>query len=324
LLASTGLRLQIIAVNDRSSDRTGALMEEVAAEAIASPHSLTVLHNRELPASWLGKPHALALAAKLATATWILITDADMCFTSRALELALRCAIEQEADHFCLVPEQVHETMGETAMLATVQAMSQWTTRLWKVADPKAKDFFGMGCFTMVRREVLDQLGGMEALKMQVTEDLALAWMAKHAGFRSRIALGPGLLSIHWMQGWIGLVGNMEKNGFTILGYKLWLGILVCLGVATQVWLPLRAISLGGWNLLAGLLTYLGVALTIHANRRINAVSPLAALLFAPAAAIVGYGFARSIALTLLRDGVNWRGTHYPLRELKKHDFRCQ
>lgn len=324
LLQSTGVRLEIIAIDDRSTDRTGALLDAVEADAPGSPHRLMVIHNRELPAGWLGKPHALALAAKQATAPWILITDGDMLFTPRALELALRCALREQADHFCLVPEQIHETIGETAMLATVQAMSQWSTRLWKVADPKSKDFFGMGCFTMVRREVLDRLGGMEALKMQVTEDLALAWMAKHAGFRSRIALGPGLLSIHWMHGWTGLVGNMEKNGFTILGYRLWLGILVCLGAATQVWLPLRAISLGGWNLLAGLLTYLGIALTIHANRRINAVSPFAAALFAPTAAIVGFGFARSIALTILRDGVQWRGSHYPLRELRKYDFRCQ
>jgi hypothetical protein len=324
LLASTGLRLEIVAIDDRSTDRTGTRMDEVAAESAPSPHTFTVLHNHELPAGWLGKPHALALAAKQTTAPWILMTDADMHFTPRALELALRCALREEADHFCLVPEQTHETIGETAMLATVQAMSQWTTRLWKVADPKSKDSFGMGCFTMVRRDTLERLGGMEILKMQVTEDLALGWMAKHAGFRSCIALGPGLLSIHWMQGWTGLVGNMEKNGFTIFGYRLWLGILACLGVAAQVWLPLQAISLGGWNLLAGLLTYLGVALTIHANRRINAVSPWAALLFAPTAAIVGFGFARSIALTILRDGVHWRGTHYPLRELRKHDFRCR
>jgi len=324
LLQSTGIRLEIIAINDRSTDRTGTLMDEVEAEAPGSPHRLMVIHNHELPAGWLGKPHALTLAAKQAAAPWILITDADMLFTPRALELALRCAIEQQADHFCLVPSQIHETIGENAMLATIQAMSQWTTRLWKVADPKAKDFFGMGCFSMVRRDVLDQLGGMESLKMQVTEDLALAWMAKQAGFRSRIALGPGLLSIYWIQGWTGLVVNMEKNGFTILGYCLWLGILVVLGAATQVWLPLRAISLGGWNLAAGLLTYLGIALTIHANRRVNGVSPLYALLFAPAAAIVGYGFLRSISLTIGRDGINWRGTRYPLSELRKHDFRCQ
>jgi glycosyltransferase involved in cell wall biosynthesis len=323
LLASTGLRLEIVAVDDRSTDRTGTRMDEVAAESASGPHTLTVLHNRELPAGWLGKPHALALAARQTTAPWILMTDGDMHFTPRALELALRCALREEADHFSLIPSQIHLGMGEAAVQATVQAMAQWTTRLWKVGDSKARDSFGMGCFTMVRRDVLERLGGIEALRMQVTEDLALGWMVKHAGLRSGVALGPGLLSIRWIQGWLGIVDNMEKNGFTILGYRTWLGILVCLGAATQVWLPLRAIAAGGWDLAAGLLTYLGIALTIHANRRVNGVSPLYALLFAPAAAIVGYGFLRSIVLTIARDGVSWRGTRYPLGELREQDFRC-
>jgi glycosyltransferase involved in cell wall biosynthesis len=324
LLASTGVRLQIIAINDRSTDRTGALMNEVAAEVTHSPHSLVVIHNLTLPGGWLGKPYVLSLAAKQATAPWILLTDGDMFFTPRALELSLRCAEREQADHFCLFPTLVHRGIGEMVIHATTTILAQWTLHLGKVADPRAKDSFGMGCFNMIRREALDRIGGIEALKMQVTEDLALGWMVKQAGFRTCVAVGSGLLSIDWIQGWFGIVRNCEKNGFTILGYKLWLGILVTLGAATQVWLPLRAISLGGWNLVAGLLIYLGIALMIHANRRENNLSPLAAVLFAPAAAIVGYGIARSIFLTIVRNGVRWRGVHYPLCELRKHDFRLQ
>jgi hypothetical protein len=59
-----------------------------------------------------------------------------------------------------------------------------------------------------------------------------------------------------------------------------------------------------------------------YANRRLNGVSPLVAILFAPAAAIIGFGVLRSVALTLWRNGVNWRGTHYPLSELRRNAVR--
>ena len=106
LLASTGLRLQIIAVDDRSTDRTGERMDEVAAEAAATggPHDLRVIRVSELPAGWLGKPHAMALAASNAAAPWLLFTDGDVVFHPQALDLALREALALNADHLLLVP----------------------------------------------------------------------------------------------------------------------------------------------------------------------------------------------------------------------------
>jgi hypothetical protein len=111
----------------------------------------------------------------------------------------------------------------------------------------------------------------------------------------------------------------MEKNGFAVFRYSLVLAGVMCLGLVANVVVPLEAIAAGGWALPAGLLTYLGVALIMLANRRLNGISPLAALLFAPATAIVSFGFARSVVLTLARGGVRWRGTLYPLSELRRN-----
>jgi hypothetical protein len=84
----------------------------------------------------------------------------------------------------------------------------------------------------------------------------------------------------------------------------------------------LAAIAAGGWATVAGLLTYAGIALTFHANRRLNQVPAMAAVLFAPATAIIGYGLLRSVVLTLWRNGVTWRGTFYPLSELRRNAVR--
>ncbi|MGA3047714.1 MAG: glycosyltransferase family 2 protein [Terracidiphilus sp.] len=324
LLASTGVRLEIIAVDDRSTDKTGKLMDEVSAETEAShgPHSLLVLHLTELPAGWLGKPHALAHATEHATAPWLLFTDADVAFAPRALELALRKATAEKADQFALMLTLIRHGASEAVMQGTAQALAQWSLRLWKVSDPGARDSFGAGGFNMVRTEVFQRLGGMTALRMEVVEDLSLASMVKRAGGHSIVALGPGLAKIRWIQGVFGIVGNMEKNGLAIFRYRLGVALFVCVGLAIDVVLPLAAIAAGGWTTVAGSLTYIGIALTFHANRRMNRVPAVAAVLFAPAAAIIGYGFLRSVILTLWRNGVIWRGTHYPLSELRRNAVR--
>jgi glycosyltransferase involved in cell wall biosynthesis len=324
LLASTGVRVEVIAVNDRSTDRTGELMDEVAAEAAAcgGAHSLRVMHVSELPAGWLGKPHAMAMGAQKATASWLLFTDGDVIFESRALELALRHAEAVKADHLVLAPTVVVKTQSEAAVLAATNAAAQWTIRLWKVADPRARDFIGVGGFNLIRRDVYEKLGGFEGLRMEVLDDLRLGWLVKRGGYRQRVATGPGLVSIRWLQGALGVVHLAEKNGFAAFRFRIWLSLLAGLGLAVQIVLPLLAIVAGGWALAAGLLTYSAIATTYWANRRVTEASPWLAMFFAPAVALVLYAGLRSMVLALVRDGVDWRGTRYPLDELRRNSGR--
>ena len=321
LLASTGVRLQIVAVNDRSTDATGARMDAVAAEARAAggPHRLEVIHNRELPEGWLGKPHAMNLALKRATAPWLLLTDGDVVFHPQALELSVRYAEAQQADHVVLILTLILNTTGERAMLAAMNALANWNIRLWKVADPKAKDSFGAGGFNLVRREAFERLGGFEALRMQVVEDLCLAWKIKRAGYAQRVVLGPGLARIRWLDGPLGVVQLSEKNGFAIFRYRTWLALLACVGLAVDLVLPPAALAAGGWTAVAGALTYAAIVLAYYASRRVTQVSPWLAVFFPPAAAVVLFAFLRSILLTVFRRGVKWRGTLYPLAELRRN-----
>jgi hypothetical protein len=280
------------------------------------------LRNRDLPAGWLGKPHALHLAAQRATAPWLLFTDGDVNFAPRALELALRQALASQTDHLVLVPTLMSDGWAEDAVAATMQVLAQWSTHLWKVADPRARDFLGVGGFNLLRSEVYARLGGMDALRMEVLEDMTLGWLVKHAGYRSSVVLGPGLVTIRWIQGVFGLVGNLEKNGFAVFRYSVFLTVAACVALLITVFLPLAAMAAAGWTLAAGLLTYMSVALVFHANRRMSGVSPLTAILFAPAAAILCLAFARSMILALVRRGVLWRGVLYPLSDLRRHAIR--
>lgn len=322
LLDSTGIRLQIIAVDDRSKDRTGDLMDEVAGSAGPSPHLFTVLHNRQLPPGWLGKPHALDLGVRQATAPWLLFTDGDVAFAPRALELALRYAIASNLDHLVLAPTLLRRGFAEDAMQASIQAMAQWAVRLWKVADPVARDFLGVGGFNLVRREAFDRVGGFSALQMEVLEDVSLGWLIKRAGFRSAVALGPGLVNLRWIEGYFGIVRNLEKNGFAAFRYRTWLACAGCLGLVAQALLPLAAMGADWPAAAAGVLIYLDIGLVFWANRRLNGISPAAAVLFAPSVLVLAFGFLRSLALTLAHGGVEWRGTRYPLVELRRRAIR--
>jgi GT2 family glycosyltransferase len=324
LLASTGLNLEIIAVDDRSTDCTGELIDRVAAEnrTGAGPHRLQVIHITELPAGWLGKPHALSLAAERAVAPWLLFTDGDVVFHPKAVELSLRHALAQNADHFVLALTLLFKSNAEAAVFAALPTIGQWVTRLWKVADPRAWDFYGTGGFSLVRREVYERLGGFQALRMEVIEDARFGWMVKRAGFAQRVAVGPGLVKVRWVQGVFGIVANLEKNGFAGARYRVGLTLAGFLLIAAQVVWPLVALSAGGWATAAGLLIYASIALTYVAHRRVTQVPFWLAVFFAPATAILLFALLRSMVLTLVRNGVEWRGTHYPLDELRRHAGR--
>ncbi len=320
LLASRGIRLQIIAVDDRSTDRTGAIMERVGIEASQqAAHTLQVVRVRELPHGWLGKPHALAMAAEAAQSDWILFTDGDVLFAPEALALALRNALAEQADHLVLMPHWIVASHGEAAMHGAMHALTTWTFHPWRVADPSARDFIGVGAFNLVRRSTYEALGGFAALRMEVIEDLRFGWKLKRAGYRQRFALGAGLASVRWSHGAWGVVRNLEKNLFALYRYGIGLTLLSCLGLAIQIVFPIVAIWTGGWSRIAAIVLYACVAGIYIVSRKVTRVSAMYVLVYPLAVSLFLFAMLRSMTLALLRGGVVWRGTLYPLKDLRDH-----
>jgi GT2 family glycosyltransferase len=324
LLASTGLRLQIFAVNDRSTDQTGPLIAGLVEEAAAepSPHTLELVTIAELPAGWLGKPHAMAIAARHASAPWILFTDADVLFETQALELALRTALATRADHLILIPTLILKTMFERAMLGAMQAFASWGMRLWKVADPRARDFLGVGGFNLVRRSAYECIGGFGAFSLEALDDLRLGWALKRAGFRPYVAVGPGLVRIRWLHGALAIIHLVEKNGFAVSRYRASLHLGMCAGLLALLFVPVAAFFGGRATLPAALLACLGLWMLYRAQRRMTGVAPSHAIFFLPMSVVMLYAFLRSMVLAVVRGGIRWRGTFYPLAELRRHAGR--
>ena len=312
--------LQIIAVDDRSTDGTGTLMDALA---LQHPTRLRVLSITELPPGWLGKTHAMALAARHAIAIhhpdYLLFTDADVLFLPQAIRISLAQAVATQADHFVTLPTPILKTTGEAMLLGYLQVMGLWATRPWRVSNPKAlRDAIGIGAFNLLRTPVYQQLGGFDALRMEILEDLTLAVRVKQAGLRQRVAIAPGLINLHWAPGAIGVINTMTKNLFAVFRFHASLLLLACLWLTLFCIAPVAFLALPEARTPA-ILTLASIATLYGLSSRHSRISPWYAVFFPISAALFIYSLFRSMLTTLRDGGVTWRGTFYPLADLRKN-----
>ncbi len=319
LLAQDYANIHIIAVDDRSTDGTRAIIDSLAEKY---PDTFTAIHVSELPEGWLGKTHAMALAARHAIAIYkpdyLLFTDADVFFQPDAIRRSLAHAVATQADHFVTFPTPIVKTIGEGTLLSYLGVMGLWATRPWLASDPKAiRDSIGIGAFNLLRTSAYQQLGGFDALRMEILEDLTLARQVKRAGLSQHVAVAPGMISLHWAPGAKGVVNVMAKNLFAVFHFRVELVVLAGIALATlclgpvaflflpQEWFPAILALVSIWSLY--------VLSTRHSK-----ISPWYALLFPLGATLFLYSLLHSVSITLQTGGVMWRGTFYPLAELRR------
>jgi len=314
LLALDYDSFQVVAINDRSTDRTGEIMNEVAT---ASHGRLKVVHIRELPPGWMGKAHAMWTAARQTDADWLLITDADVMFRSDCLRRAMAYAEAESADHLVVLPHVLMERPGEKMMLSFFQVLFAFGHRPWKVANPKTKDHMGVGAFNLVRRSTYEAIGTYERLRFEVVDDMKLGKVIKNAGFRQRVVFGDNLIEIRWARGARGVVNNLTKNFFAVMSFQIWRALLGCAGMAILNLMPFVGLVFapGGARVPYALATgsvfllYTGLWRQVEIHPWYFLLHPISTLLFI-------YTMLRSMFFTLWQGGVEWRGTFYPLDEL--------
>jgi glycosyltransferase involved in cell wall biosynthesis len=327
LLALDYDNYEVIAVNDRSTDSTGEILERIErttnaisqnATAKARP-TLRVVHHTELPPGWLGKTHAMWTAANHATGDWLLFTDADVLFKSDSVRRALAYAESVPADHVVLFPQMIMKRPGEYMMIAFFQTMFMFGHRPWKVADPSTDDHMGVGAFNLVRRRTYDAVGTYQALRMEVLDDMKLGKVVKKAGFAQRNVFGGDLISIRWAKGAFGIVNNLTKNFFAVLSFQWWRTVISALGLAFLNFGPFLGMFLAhGWARIPYAVALFSMfSIYIGMSWR-SAVPPYYFLLHPLSTALFIYTLLRSMILTLWNDGIVWRGTKYPLEELRK------
>jgi hypothetical protein len=323
LLALDYPRYEVVAVNDRSTDQTGAIMDRLAAEP-STQGRLRVLHVKELPPRWLGKLHAMWLGS-LRNGTgqgsdeWILFTDADCVFHPESLRRAVYYATNAGLDHLVLFPTAHMKTLGEQMLISFPQVMSIFVMRPWKIRDPKARDHVGAGAFNMVRRSAYEAIGTFEKLRMEIVEDLKLGQSIKQAGLRQDVAYGPGLVSLRWGVGAAGIIANLEKNLFAVMRFRLGLVVAACVLACFLCILPFAGLALAtGWGRAPFALVVAIIALAYTLVGRLSSGSPWLFLTCPISAVLLVFAILRSTFKTLKDGAVTWRGTKYPLEELRR------
>jgi glycosyltransferase involved in cell wall biosynthesis len=314
---------EVIAVDDRSDDDTGAILDRLQAQwrerGDASHHRLKVLHVTELPTGWLGKTHAMWQAGKQATGDWILFTDADVVFRADALRRAVVFAGRERADHVVLFPTMVMDSGGERMMMAFFQSQFVFAHRPWKVADPKSRDSMGVGAFNLIRRSVYEQIGTYQRLRLAVLDDMKLGELVKQEGYRQRCVFGRDLLKLRWVFGAMGMVRNLTKNFFAIFHYNTAFAVLAVCGILLVNLGPFAGVwPAQGWARVGFIAALATLAAIYGGMSRRSDISPFYVLLHPIGTLLFSYAVVRSVVLTLTRGGVVWRGTWYPLAELKK------
>ncbi len=331
LMAADYKGLRIVVVNDRSTDGTAAILDaykdtyvglgpQGKEERQAAVARLRVMHITELPEGWLGKTYALAVATEHSDSDYILYTDADVLFSPSILRRAMSFAEASEADHLVVLPTMQVKSRGEGIVLGFFQIMGLWASRLWRVDDPEARrDVIGVGAFNLVRRSALEEIGGWLPQRLAVVEDVTLGRRMKAAGMRQRVAFAPGLVLVHWAKGARGLLRGMTKNLFAGCGFQPVLVLGACVWIFAFCLLPIAGL---GWPpaIVPALITMLCIGATYRAMSEISWVDARYAWLYPLGALGLVFALLRSMAVVLWQGGVTWRGTKYPLRDLRRQN----
>jgi cellulose synthase/poly-beta-1,6-N-acetylglucosamine synthase-like glycosyltransferase len=325
LLAADYRPLRILAVDDRSEDATGTIMEEYAKkQEIGRSVRLDVMHITELPEGWLGKTHALMAATERIVSEggseFILYTDADVLFSPSILRRAMAFAEATEADHLVVLPTMQVKSWGEGIVLGFFQIFGLWASRPWKVEDADSRrDIVGVGAFNLVRRAALEEIGGWSPQRLAILEDITLGRRMKAARMRQRIAFAPGLVLVHWAAGARGLVRVMTKNLFSAFNFRTWmlLGagawiVVFCLG-------PVAGL-LTQWTLLPSLVVFCCIAAAYRVMGEASWIDARYGWAYPLGACAFLWAMLRSAATVLWQRGVVWRGTFYELKELRQHN----
>ncbi|HYO59607.1 glycosyltransferase family 2 protein [Archangium sp.] len=315
-LAQDYPELEVVLVDDRSTDGTSALVDRLA----AADARVKALHITHLPEGWLGKLHALHRGAEAATGDWLLFTDADVHFAPDTVRRAMALCEARSWD-FLTVLFRLRPTsfLLDTAVSTTMRLIGT-AARLHRVADPGSSASMGAGVFNLVRRDMLARTRGFEWLKLEIADDAAFGQMVKRAGGRCGVAHALGHVSVELYPSVGAMARGCEKSGFGVMGQfsntRLVLSCLLFLLFETA---PLLALA-AGWPSWLRVLGVLGTgmalatcALASHVLRR-----PLVATLAFPVGTLLFVTILlRSGWLGWWRGGIVWRGTLYPTRMLR-------
>ncbi len=313
---------ELIAIDDRSTDRTGAIMDEMAA---VDPR-LSVLHIQpnSLAPGWTGKNNALFQAVRQARGKWLLFVDSDVILEPTAASRSVTLCNAKDYDLFSVLPRLETHTPWEWILipLCSAAAASMYMISLNNV-DKTKLGAFANGQFMMMKRTAYDAIGGHETVKDRFCEDTEIARLIKENGMRSRVAMGDQVCAVRMynslsniIKGWSRIYYAARVGQMRHLLSAMWFLLTSCFPVYfVMVYGIHRALHPHG-NMLddawvsAAVIHLALITVVLAFVYKWSHTWVWNALLFPISGPMLFYVFVKAVILCITKK-VEWRGTVY-------------
>lgn len=316
---------EVILVDDVSTDGTTEIARRFA---VSFPERLRVIRVETLPPNWVGKTHALHTAFQAAKGDWVLATDADILLHPKALRAGLWVAEQRQAELVSLFAFLETGSFWEKLLLPGFGLILAAVFPMRKVNDPKSSAALACGHYVLLRRETWARLGGYEAIRTEIIDDLNTARIIKHAGHCIFLGATQDLARTRMYSSFQELWEGLRKHAFAGHRFsvsRLLLGVFALL--LTNL-LPLAGLFYSGamlagfgtgdaqsgpWGAIFGIsLAQYFLAVLIHAPVLIYCRIGFGYALLAPIGAILYTGMSLDAMIrTLLGSGVSWKLRRY-------------
>ena len=308
LLAQEDVDLNILIVNDHSSDATPAIADRLAAEG----SRVSVLHNPALQPGWFGKVNAMQQGANLATAPDVLFCDADSKMEPRCLITAWRDREESKAALLSLCPLWVCESFWENALLPHCFVIGTVRFMPPSVNDDRSTHAVAAGAFILLKRDVFQAIGGFEAIKTEMLDDVELARHVKGSGYRTRFRMAPSFLAVRLFKSNSDAFWGLTKNIRGSVRSKL-MAFPAVLVPVVFFWSPFVCL---GWGLIQQSLPFVAVGLSTYVTQlwmtwlstRLCRIRWVKAIFFPLSVLPLTCCYVSALYLWWFRGAVSWRG----------------
>ena len=314
--------LEVIAIDDRSIDRTGAILDEMA----TADSRLSVIHIHEgtLGPGWTGKNNALFTGTGRATGEWLLFVDSDVILQPAAVTRTVTVSAYKKYDLLSLLPTLEAHTLWESMLipLCSGAAATMYLIGLSN-SDKMKKIAFGNGQFMLARRTAYDAIGGHEVVKDRFCEDTEMARLMKERGLRTRVSWGSDFAAVRMYSSLAGIIKGWSRIYYAAkvgnpkhVVLAIWFLLSNCFtAYAAIIYGIFRAMHphhnmLDSAWLGAGIAHWIVMTFILSCIYRWSKHSPWHALLFPIAGPLLLWVLIKALILCITKK-VEWRGTSY-------------
>lgn len=305
---------EVIAINDRSTDRTPAILNQLQTQY----SHLKVFHIKELPPDWFGKNHALHFGSQIAEGEWLLFTDADVVMRRDTLIKSMSYVLENKLDHLTIHENHQRNSFWLKILFLGLYVVYCMYHKPWRISYSWSKKSLGHGAFNLVNKKVYQQCGGHAAIAMECLDDWKLGSLLKNHRFKQDTVDGKDFIEREWYASLSDMINGLKKNSFAFYNYRIIpacrdaiLSLIFYIGPFLGAIFfdgPIRSLNLVNIGLMLFISVF--VAKQFRLEKRYAIFYPIAILMLI-------YTVFNSVYSVCKNKGVIWRGTYYPLQGIK-------